>query len=114
MTPASPRLPYAVVQDGVRLAIRLVPKASASRLIGLIEDGHGGWAIKAAVTAPPVEGEANAALIRLLAQQLGLKPRDLQIASGAQSRSKVVEIRGDPVALRPLILERLSPWLKQD
>ena len=108
------RLPFAAARDGMRLAIRLTPRAGSNRLLGLIEDGHGGWAIKASVTAPPVEGEANAALITLLARQLDLKPRDLAIASGSQkSRLKIVELHGDPATLRPLLLERLKPWLKQ-
>jgi uncharacterized protein len=108
------RLPFAAARDGMRLAIRLTPKAASSRLLGLIEDGRGGWAIKASVTAPPVEGEANAALITLLARQLDLKPRDLAIASGShKSRLKIVELHGDPARLRSLLLEKLNPWLKQ-
>jgi len=108
------RLPFTAARDRLRLAIRLTPKAAADRVLGLIEDGRGGWAIKAAVTAPPVDGEANAALIRLLARQFGLKPRDLAVASGAHGRSKVVDIFGDPALLRPVLTQGLSPWLTQD
>jgi uncharacterized protein (TIGR00251 family) len=108
------RLPFAAARDGLRLAVRLTPKAASSQLLGLIEDGRGGWAVKVAVTAPPVEGAANAALIRLLAQHFGLKPRDLVVAHGARGRSKVVEIRGDAAMLRSLLLEKLGPWLTRD
>jgi len=54
------------------------------------EDG----ALKVRLTAPPVDGAANEALIALLAQRLGLPKRDIHIVHGATSRHKVVEIRG--------------------
>jgi len=106
-------LPFAAARDGMRVAVRLTPKAAADRVIGLIEDGHGGWTIKASVTAPPVEGKANAALIKLFARHFGLKPRDLAISGGSHSRAKIVEIRGDPIALAPLLTEGLRPWLQR-
>jgi uncharacterized protein (TIGR00251 family) len=105
------RLPFAMARDGMRLAVRLTPRAGANRVLGLVEDGRGGRAVKASVTAPPVDGEANAALIQLLARQLGLRQTDLAIATGSRGRSKMVEIHGDPTLLRPLLLERLGPWL---
>ena len=106
-------LPFTVMRDGLRLAVRLTPKAAAERIVGLIEDGHGGWQLKIGVTAPPVDGKANAALVRLLARQLKLAPRDLVVASGASDRAKLIEIRGDPARLVPLVKEGLSPWLRR-
>jgi uncharacterized protein len=50
--------------------------------------------LKARVAAPPVEGEANAALIRLLAKALGLPRSAVRIASGDTARVKVLEIDG--------------------
>ena len=53
------------------------------------------------VTAPPVDGAANAAVARLLAGALGLSPASISIVSGLQGRTKVVEITGlGPAALR--------------
>lgn len=107
-------LPFAAMPDGVRLAVRLTPKASSARIIGLIEDGSGGVALKVAVTAPPEAGKANDALLALLAETLGLKRRDLHLALGAADRRKLVHIAGDPAALAARLEERLAPWLRHD
>ena len=100
-----------MTRDGLRLAIRLTPKAATERIAGIVADGRGGWQLKIGVTAPPVGGKANAALVKLLARQLRLAPRDLVVASGASDRSKLIEIRGDPAKLVPLVKEGLRPWL---
>jgi hypothetical protein len=50
--------------------------------------------LKARVAAPPVEGEANAALVRLVAKALGLPRSAVRIASGETARVKVLEIDG--------------------
>ena len=106
--------PFAATRGGVRLAVRLTPKAASDRIVGLIEDGRGGWALKAAVAAAPVDGKANAALIHLLARHFGLKPRDLAVISGSTDRSKIIELHGDPTALTPLLTAGLRPWLTRD
>jgi len=106
--------PFAVVRDGLRLAIRATPKASSDRIIGVIDDGHGRCALKVAVTAAPEDGRANAAVVRLLARELGLKPRDFAIVQGETKRSKVVALTGDPNSLADLVMERLRPWLTRD
>jgi len=90
------------------MAVRLTPKSSADRIIGVIEDGPHGAALKAAVTAAPVDGKANAALIRLLAHHFDVAPRDLSIVGGASSRHKLVEFVGDPAALTRQIEQRLA------
>lgn len=51
-------------------------------------------ALKARLTAPPVDGAANEALITLLAQRLGVPKRDVNIVHGATGRHKTVEITG--------------------
>lgn len=53
-----------------------------------------GDALKARLTAPPVDSAANDALIRLLADALGVPTRDVRIVAGATSRDKVVEVAG--------------------
>jgi uncharacterized protein (TIGR00251 family) len=50
-------------------------------------------AFKVKVTAPPVEGAANEACIKLLARELGLKKSQMEISSGAKSRKKTVMIK---------------------
>jgi uncharacterized protein len=104
--------PFAADADGLRLAVRLTPKASAARIIGLIEDGAGGVALKVAVTAAPEAGKANEALLALLAKTLGLKRRDLTLALGAADRRKLVHVQGDPAALTRRLEEGLRPWLR--
>jgi uncharacterized protein len=106
--------PFAAAADGVRLAIRLTPKAAAARILGLIEDGAGGWALKVAVTAPPEGGKANDALLALLAKALGVRRAALSLALGAADRRKLVHIAGDPAALAAQLEERLGPWLRRD
>jgi uncharacterized protein YggU (UPF0235/DUF167 family) len=107
-------VPFAATRGGVRLAVRLTPKGAPDRIVGLIEDGHGGWALKAAVAAAPVDGKANAALITLLARHFGLKQRDLAVISGSTGRSKIIELVGDPATLTPILTAGLRPWLTRD
>jgi len=76
-------------QDGTRLRLRLVPRASTTALAGLQGD-----AVKLRVAAPPVEGKANAAALEHLADVLDVRRRDLEIVSGATARTKVVRVAG--------------------
>jgi uncharacterized protein (TIGR00251 family) len=77
------------VPGGVRIAVRLAPRASRDQVLG----PHG-EALKVAVTAPPVEGEANARLVKLLAKRLGVPKGAVRIVSGATARDKVLEVTG--------------------
>jgi uncharacterized protein len=65
--------------------------------------GDGRPVLKARVRAAPSEGEANRALIRLLADALDLAPRAISIATGATARIKRVKLAGDPAALIPAL-----------
>lgn len=105
-----PALPFVAVKDGIRLAVRVTPKASSERLIGLVEDADGGVALKVAVTAAPEAGKANEALLALLARLLHLKRRDVTLALGAGSRRKLVHVAGDAAALARQLEEVLRPW----
>lgn len=73
----------------VRFAVRLTPRAAADHVDGVV-DG----VLRARVGAPAVEGAANNALIRLIADELGVARRDVRIVAGAQSRQKLVVIDG--------------------
>jgi uncharacterized protein (TIGR00251 family) len=107
---ASP-LPFAAAPDGLRLAVRLTPNASAARIIGLAPEADGGVALKVAVTAPPEAGKANDALLGLVAELLDVRRRDVTLALGATSRRKLVHVAGDPAALARRLEEVLQPWL---
>ena len=77
-------------RDGrARFAVRVSPRASREAILG-VHDG----ALKVALTAPPVEGAANAALIALFARLLGVPKKAIAIVSGQGSRTKRVEIAG--------------------
>ena len=76
----------------VRFAVRLTPRAAADRVDGVI-DG----VLRAKVQAPAVEGGANNALIRLIADELGVARRDVRIVAGAASRQKLVVVDGGDV-----------------
>ena len=88
--------PIIPTQDGVRLAIRLSPRARSEGLLGVSLAAEGGRVVKASVTAPAQHGRANEALLQLLAKAWRLPRRDLSIVAGAASRSKTVCVAGDP------------------
>jgi uncharacterized protein len=71
------------------LRVRVVPRARANVLTR-----DAGGTLRARLTAPPVDGAANRALIDLLARALGLKRRDLEVVQGTHNREKVVAVSG--------------------
>ena len=91
----------------VRLRVHLQPRAAHSRIVG-----RHGDAIKIQVHAPPVEGAANAALVRLLAATLGVPARAVRIVHGETSRDKLLEIESPDVATALQRLEAaLGPYV---
>jgi uncharacterized protein (TIGR00251 family) len=95
--------PLTAAGGGLRVAIRVLPRGRADRLIGLVAAGGARRVLKATVTAPAEGGRANAAVLGLLARSWQLPQRDLSIVQGAKSRIKVVRIAGDPRLLIPKI-----------
>ena len=83
--------PGAVVETpgGVRLQLRVIPRASSTALAGMREGR-----IVIRVTAPPVDSAANDAVIAALARWLDVPRGAVRVAAGATSRNKVVEVRG--------------------
>jgi len=75
--------------DGVLLKLRVQPRASRDEIVRW-QDGT----LRVRVTAPPVEGEANRAVARLLARALGLAPSAVSVARGERGRDKLVKITG--------------------
>lgn len=75
--------------DTVTLEVRVAPRASRAAIVGV----HAG-ALKVALTAPPVDGAANAALIELLADELGVPKRAVEITRGERSKNKTVRVTG--------------------
>ena len=75
--------------EGLFLSVRVQPKASKDRILG----EHAG-ALKVSVTAAPEKGKANAAVISLLSEKLGVPKSSIEIVRGETSRLKTVRIRG--------------------
>ncbi len=70
------------------ITVRVIPRSSRNRLEW--EQG----VLKARLTAPPVDGAANEALVALLAERLGLPKRSISIVRGGSSRQKIVDVQG--------------------
>jgi uncharacterized protein (TIGR00251 family) len=80
------------------LQVKVLPRSSRNAIVGKEE---GLFRVK--LTAPPVEGKANKALIGFLAKTLGVSSKDIEIISGKRSRKKSVRISG----MSPIEVERL-------
>ncbi len=101
--PTSDDLPFAAAADGVRIAVRLAPKASRTAVTGLAREADGGTVLKVTVTAAAEGGKANAALVRLLAGEWRVTRSAVAVTAGATSRRKTVHLAGDPAALMPAL-----------
>jgi uncharacterized protein YggU (UPF0235/DUF167 family) len=77
-----------------RLPVRLTPGAASDRIDGWDVDAEGRPVLKVRVRARPIEGEANEALVLLLAKALGLSRSSVSLARGGQSRLKMIEVEG--------------------
>lgn len=93
-------------KDGLTLFVRVTPRSSRDAVLEPQPD----W-LPVKLRAPPVEGEANAALIRFLAKALGLARRDVTLLSGETARLKRIRLAGDPAQLAQALerLYRASP-----
>lgn len=87
---------FSPVSNGLQVAIRLIPKARHAVVEGVIERADGAAALKVRVTAAPEKGNANAALVELLAGFWDIPKSHLTIVAGVSSRNKIVFIKGDP------------------
>jgi uncharacterized protein len=87
--------PWVVSADGVVVTVRLTPKGGRDSIDGIARLSDGSTVLKTRVAAAPTEGEANNALVRLLARKLRVAPRDVTLVGGVTSRIKRILIRGD-------------------
>lgn len=91
--------PFTVVEGGVRLAVRVSPRGSKNAVEGLVTGADGKSALAVRLTAPPVEGAANEALIAFLAERLDLRKKDIAIRRGETGRLKILHLSGDATSL---------------
>jgi len=75
--------------EKILLRVYLQPKSSKNEIVSPYRDG-----IKVKVTAPPVKGKANEALIRFLAREFRISPSCIEIIKGHHSREKILRISG--------------------
>ncbi len=90
--------------------MRLNPKAARDRIDGVACDADGEGVLKAAVTAAPEKGKANAALIKLLAREWKLPKSRLAVSAGMTDRRKTIFIEGDSKVLQ----KQLTEWMDRD
>jgi uncharacterized protein (TIGR00251 family) len=89
------------------LHVRLTPKGGRDSVDGIDQLADGRSVLKARVRAAATEGEANDALVRLIAKTLAVPPRDVSLEAGATSRIKRLAIAGNPAKLAA-VLERIA------
>jgi uncharacterized protein YggU (UPF0235/DUF167 family) len=86
--------PWAVVAGGLAVVVRLTPRGGRDAVEGIEQRADGQYVLKARVRAAASEGEANAALIALLARAVAVPPRDVTLLAGATARIKRLAIAG--------------------
>jgi uncharacterized protein len=94
-----PVRPWRVAPGGLVLAVRLTPKGGRDAIDGVAELADGTCVLRVRVRAAASEGEANAALVKLLAATLGVAARDISLVAGASARIKRLKIGGAGAAL---------------
>ncbi len=87
-------------RDGITFNVQVIPRAPRNEIVGVQND-----ALKIRLNAPPVEGRANEALIKFLADVLKIPRAPIELVRGETSRHKVVRVRG-------VSLEQLKKLLK--
>ena len=86
------------------MTVRVRPGASRRAVGGSYRDGE----LVVAVTARPVDGAANRAVVEAIADAFNLPRRAVDVVAGDRSRTKIVSVRGDPVILRARLVELLG------
>jgi uncharacterized protein (TIGR00251 family) len=98
---------WSVTPDGLAIAIRLTPRGGRDALDGVETLADGRQVLKARVRAAPSEGEANAALIALLAKEFSVSRSQVTLTAGASARLKRILVQGDGEALAARLQKQL-------
>ena len=92
-------------KKGSALAVRVTPRASKNEISEVLSDGT----VKVHLTAPPVEGKANEALLKFMAGVLGVASSRLEVVAGASGRDKIISVTDmDAATLHKKIVEHIS------
>jgi uncharacterized protein (TIGR00251 family) len=100
-------LPARAASGGILIHVRVTPKASSDAVLGL-EERADGTVLKVKVRALPDKGEANEAVIALIAKWLSEPKTGLKVAAGGKARLKQIFVAGEPAALMAKLAARLS------
>lgn len=96
--------PGAAGEDEIRIKVKAIPRAKKNQISGFMEDGS----LKVHLKAPPVDGKANQALIKLLADSLNVSQSAISIISGLNGRKKIVKIIGLSTKEYHKIIEQIA------
>lgn len=99
--------PWSAIAGGLRLTVRLTPRGGRDAIDGIETLSDGRPVLKVRVRVAPSEGEANAALIALLARELDVPRSAVTLVAGATARLKTLSVSGDTAELAAR-LERRS------
>lgn len=103
-----PKSPLSADRDGVRLTVRVTPRAKSSAFSGIVDIGDDRSAVAIRLAAPPVDGAANTALCDFLAKQIGIARSRVEMVSGQTSRIKIIALLGDGASLEARLRELLE------
>ena len=107
MMPGAGGRPWRPISGGIVVRVRLTPKSSKDAIEG-VEETAEGPALKARVRAVPSEGEANAAVEKLLAEWLGVPKRSVVLTAGGKSRVKSQTVSGEAALLEKRLGELIG------
>ena len=100
--------PFRRAPDGLLLRVRLTPRAARDAVDG-VKDGPHGLYVQARVRAIPEDGYANAALVELVADEIGVPKSTIAVVAGQTRRLKAIHIAGEAAALE----KKITAWLKR-
>ena len=95
---------FEVLSDGLRLHTRLTPKSARDAVEGVEARGVDRQVLKVQVRAMPENGKANEALLRVIANALGVGVSQVKLEAGATARIKTLRVTGDAQALEQRLL----------
>jgi hypothetical protein len=101
--------PWRYSTQGVSVAVRVTPRGGRDDVDGLETLANGRTVVKVRVRAIAEGGEANRAVIQLLAKLLGVPKRQVRVLSGSTSRLKQIAVEGDPTQLGEALRKLTAP-----
>lgn len=91
--------PWSVRDGGVELRVRVTPKGGRDAIDGVETRADGRCVLKLRVRAAPTDGEANDAVVRLIAKAIGVGQSQVGLISGASAREKTLRLEGAPTEI---------------